>query len=769
MINALISRKALETEMTVVRNEFERKETNPGEILENRVSGVAFKWHNYANDTLGARSDIENIPIDRLQAFYQRYYQPDNAVLLIAGKFQPDKTLNLISEAFGKIPRPSRVLSPLYTVEPAQDGEQTVTVRRIGGDRMAMIAYHVPAAAHPDKAAVDVLVQVLLGGPEKRLFKDLVESKKAAMVIGWTTIRRDPDLAFFRLHMHPEDSTEDGPATLIKTVEEFSKQPPESEEIERARRTLLQTYELNSPDRVAVNMSEWIGAGDWRLFFINRDRIKKVSAADIQRVAAAYFRKSNRTLGLFIPSDRVDRVDIPVTPDIAAIVKDYKGEEAVSEGEAFDPTPVNIEQRVIRKRLPVGMKLAMMPKRTRGNTVNGTIVLRFGDEKSLAGRSTSAMFAAIMMMQSTAKHTRQQLFDSILKLKSSVMILPSSTGAVEATIESTRENLPATLAIVSEMLREPAFPAPEFEQFKKMMEAAYQGQLNQPQMVGHGIYTKHLNPYPKDDVRYTPTMGETLELIKSVTLDDVKHLHAQFISAANSQAVFVGDFDPAEVEKALSDLFGSWKSGQPYSRVTRMYKDVPPINRSLETPDKPNAYLVAGMNLRISDDDPDYPALVLANYIIGGGFLNSRLSTRIRQKEGLSYEVGSSFWAYTVDKAGGFQMSATVAPQNVTKVETALKEEIEKVIKDGFTKEEVETATAGLLQSYQVTRSKDSSLAGTLSKLLFWDRTLAWQNDLEKKIAALTPSQLTAAIRKHIDPTKITIVKAGDFAKAQSK
>ena len=770
MINAFISKKALETEMTVVRNEFERRENIPSQILEKRVRATAYNWHNYAKDTLGARSDIENIPIDRLQAFYQRYYQPDNAVLLIAGKFQPAKAITLISDSFGKIPRPTRVLPPLYTVEPAQDGDKLVTVRRMGGGHVAIAAYHVPASAHPDKAAVDVLVEVLVGGTESRLYKALVDGNKAAIVGGWTSIRRDPDLAFFQTDMRTQDSIEDARATLVKSVEEFSKQPPTADEVERARRNLLKTYELNSPDRVAISMSEWIGAGDWRLFFVNRDRIKKISAADLQRVASAYFRQSNRTVGLFMPGDRLDRVEIPVAPDIAAVVKDFKGEAAVSEGESFDPTPTNIEQRVVRRQLAVGMKLAMLPKRTRANTVNAFIVFRFGDEKSLVGRSYSAALASLLMMQGgTTKHTRQEIQDSLGKLKSRVQIFPSEAGTVRASIESTRENLAATLAVAAEMLREPAFPTVEFEQLKRLFEASYQAQISQPGMVGELFYMRHLNPYPKTDVRYVPTPEELIEQLKSTSLDSVKKLHAELINASNSQAAFVGDFDPVEVEKTLSDLFGSWKSTQPFARVRKLYKDIPPVNQSIEIPDKPNAYLKAGLNLNLDDDDPDYPAMVLANYIMGGGYSNSRLAIRIRQKEGLSYAVYSTFEAHPWDKVGSFQVTATFAPHNGAKVETAIKEEIEKAIREGFTKEEVEAAKTGLLQSYQVYRSKDPSLATSLSNYLFSNRTFAWQEEFEKRIAALTPAQLKAAIRKHIDPSKITVVKAGDFAKAPTK
>src|ERR1051326_3519959 len=150
MVNSFVAKKDLDSEMTVVRNEYERGENSPMSVLEERVLSTAFLWHNYGKSTIGARSDIENVPIERLQAFYRNYYQPDNAILIIAGKFDEAKTLGLIARYFAPVPKPQRVLQPNYTVEPTQDGERSVTLRRVGEVQGAVVAYHFPPGSHPD-------------------------------------------------------------------------------------------------------------------------------------------------------------------------------------------------------------------------------------------------------------------------------------------------------------------------------------------------------------------------------------------------------------------------------------------------------------------------------------------------------------------------------------------------------------------------------------------------------------------------------------------
>ncbi|HKS42018.1 MAG TPA: pitrilysin family protein [Blastocatellia bacterium] len=767
MVNSFIDKKDLDSEMTVVRNEFEGGENSPFLVSIKRMLGAAFDWHNYSKMPIGNRSDLENVPIDRLKAFYQKYYQPDNAVLLVTGKFDAAKTLQLIADKFGPIPRPQRVLPTIYTTEPTQDGERTVVVRRTDDTQMVMTGYHIPSGAHADYAAIAVMAQILSDEPSGRLYKSIVETKKASSIGGDTIQLHDPGVVFFLAELRKTDQLAPARDALIQTVEEFATKAPTAEEVDRARTGMLKSIDLtlSSAERVGLELSDWMAMGDWRLFFINRDRIRKVTPADVQRVAAAYLKPSNRTVGVFLPVDKIDRAEIPPVPDVAALVKDYKGEAAVAAGEAFDPSPANIESRAVRATSPGGLKLTLVPKKTRGNTVVAVMTLRFGDEKSLMNRTTAAELAGQMLMRGTTKHTRQQIQDEFDKLKARAGVFGGATSA-NVSIETTRENLPAVFKLVAEILREPSFPAAEFEQLKQEIITNTESQRSQPQTAAAVALQRHMNPFPKGDVRYISTPEEDIEEVKVATLDDAKKFYTDFYGASNGEVAVVGDFDAKEVEKMIADLFGSWKSPRPFARIATGYQDIPVLNKAIETPDKANAVFFASLRLNLRDDDPDYPALVLGNYILGGGFLNSRLGTRLRQKDGLSYSVGSNLGASPLDKNGTFSAFAMYAPQNAAKLEAGFKEEIARMLKDGFTAEEVEAAKKGYLQSRQVSRAQDAELMRKLAALAYTGRTLAWDAEFEKKIAALTPDQINAAMRRYIDPAKITIVKAGDFAKA---
>ncbi len=340
MVNSRVSRQDLDSEMTVVRNEFESGENSPGRILEERVFSTAFLWHGYGRSPIGSRSDIEKVPIEKLQAFYRNYYQPDNAMLVVAGKFDPDKTLGWIKDTFGAIPKPTRTLYPTYTEEPTQDGEREVVLRRVGEEQLVMMAYHIPAGSHPDAAALEVLAGIMGEQPSGRLYKALVETKKAVSAGAEQDQLHDPSLFVFDARTRKDGNLDDAEKTMLNVIDGVIYEPPSKDEVDRARNRLLKNIELslNNSAGNGLQLSEWASMGDWRLLYQFRDRIEKVTPEDVARVAKLYFKASNRTTGLFIPEAAPERAEIPATPDVLASLKDYKGKAAVEDGEAFDPS-----------------------------------------------------------------------------------------------------------------------------------------------------------------------------------------------------------------------------------------------------------------------------------------------------------------------------------------------------------------------------------------------------------------------------------------------
>jgi zinc protease len=527
---------------------------------------------------------------------------------------------------------------------------------------------------------------------------------------------------------------------------------------------------LNNSANVGLTLTEWAAAGDWRLLYVHRDRIKKVTPADVQRVAAAYLKPDNRTVGLFYPTAKPDRAEIPQVTDaqIVAMTKDYKGNATLAAGEAFDPSPANIDSRTIRSTLPNGFKLALLPKTTRGNTVSARVTLRFADEKSLFNKNAAATMLSAMYDRSSKTMTRQQIKDAFDKLKARVNFGGAGNNSV-AVIETTRENLAPTLRLVAQLLKEPAFDAKEFDLLKQEELSALEQQRSEPQFIAQRTVQKKIAPYPKGHPMYPESVDESIASTKAVTVDDVKSFYMEFVGASYGDIAVVGDFSKDSVTALTKELFGSWKSPKPFSRLVRKYFDVPQSNDKVETPDKANAFYWAAQNVKVRDDSKDYAALVMANYIFGADALSSRLAVRIRQKDGLSYAVQSAFGAQSLDSAGVFQEIAIYNPENVARLETAFGEELDRVLKDGFTQDELDKARQGWLQQNLQTRSSDAALVAKFTAQVTTGRTMAFDANFEKMVSALTVADVNAAMKKYINPTKISSVEAGDFAKHPPK
>lgn len=761
MVNSKVSKDDLESEMTVVRNEFESGENSPFGLLRDRMIGTAYHWHNYGRSVIGTRSDIENVPIERLQAFYRNYYQPDNAALVIAGRFDPQRTLNLVAKYFGPVPRPARVLHPTYTAEPPQDGERRVVLRRVGEVQLVAAMYHVPSGSDPSFAAVDVLTQVLTSEPSGRLHKGLVETGKATSSFGVDRQMREAGSVYFGAVVPKVQSLDAARDALIEVLEGFAASPVTEEELHRAKVQLQNDVEdlLTNSRALAITLSEFVAMGDWRLLFLYRDQIDKVSREDIQRVATTYLRPENRTLGLFIPTAQPTRVAMPPVPDVQALLKDFSGAESVAAGEAFDPTPQNIEARLLRRDLPGGMKLAMLPKRTRGGKVNAILVLHWGDERGTMGRSAACDVASAMLSRGTRKHTRAELSDSLDRLRADVSV---STGG--ASIDTVRESLPDALRIAAEMLRQPSFPESEFNQVKQSMLTSIDAQKNDPSVRAGRSINRHLNPYPDGHWLYTPTLEERASEIAAVTLEDARRCHDEFLGASHAEMAVVGDFDPDQVAKIAEELFGDWKTPSPYERIATRYFDAAAMTQDIVTPDKANAVYRAGFNLPLRDDHPDFPALVLGNYLLGGSS-DSRLWRRIREQDGLSYSVGSWLTAGSRDAAGEFGISAIYAPENRARLESAVREEIVRALEQGFTDEEVADAAKGLLKRRHLARNSNAALASRLCTYLDLGRTFKWDEQFEARIASLKAAEVSDALRRHFSLDKLSVVKAGDFTR----
>lgn len=771
MVNSLIAREDLDSEMTVVRNEMESGENNPFRVLMQRMEASAYEWHNYGKSTIGARSDVENVDIGRLQAFYRLYYQPDNAVLIVTGKFDPAATLKTVSQAFGKIPRPQRTLPRLYTTEPVQDGERSVTLRRAGGVPIVAAMYHIPAAADPAFVPFDLANTILGDTPSGRLYHAMVPTKEAASVFGYTMTQFDPGMTLFAAQLEPGMDADRALGTLTTTLENLAAKPFTNEELERARSKFMTSWQriYSDPEQVGAALSESVAAGDWRLFFLHRDRGRDAKLEDVQQAANHYLLQSNRTSGRYIPTVNPPRAPATVAVDVDAILKDYKGDPGFVAVDAFDPTPENIDRQTRRTQLdlPNGpVYLSLLPKPTRGNMVQARLLIQAGELDQFRGKRTTAMAMADLLERGTPTLSRQQIQDRFDQLQAEVSI-GGMAGNLQVSMTTTREHLPKLTALVLDIVRQANFPQDQIDEYQRQMASSIQQSMTEPRSVAARALGRYANPYPKDDVRYMPSFEESLENVRAINRDALQAFHDQFVGTGSVYFTAVGAFDPEAIQTTLKAGLADWKRAPAYTRIPSPYNAVPPKAFDVNTPDKANAFFLSRVPMKLQDTDADYAALYVANYLLGASE-TSRLWNRVREKEGLSYTVRSDLSVSSFEPDANWTIYAIYAPENRERLQRAVNEELARAVKEGFTAEEVKDGIASLLSYRRLARSQDDVLVSAWQGYRVQQRTFAWSAEMDEKIAALTPEKINTALRSHLKPEDFSSVYAGDFTRAQA-
>jgi zinc protease len=558
---------------------------------------------------------------------------------------------------------------------------------------------------------------------------------------------------------------------LVDTLEGLAEEGVTEEEVSRSREKFLKQFELMMTDSsaMAVMLTSWVAMGDWRLFFLDRDRMADVTPESVRDVAAKYLVRNNRIVGRFIPTAEPERVPVPPRPDVAAMLKEYKGTAEVDMVEQFDPTPENVEARTIRETFASGFQLAMLPKQTRGEVVQLTLQLHYGNAQSLKGLETAASVLPTLMTKGTRQLSQQEIQDALDRHRSTLRG-SGRTGTATFTIQTKRQELAAVLDLLRQILREPTLPAEELEIFRRQRLAMYEQSSKQPGILAYLRLQRATSPYPKDDVRYEPTLQERIDRLEAVQLDQVKQLHAEFLGGANGQAAVVGDFDPDTVRTLLRGMLDDWAAKVPYERIEEQAgTDLPAIDERIQTPGMTNATYGARLEMAMDAFDTDFAAMVIGNQILGASAIDSRLGDRIRQQEGLSYSVGSSFSASSLDPVATFQINAIANPQNMPKLKSLVREELESLLRNGITAEELADAKQKKLHDWYMEGTDDAQLASSLASALHAGHTMLYRAEHRRAVEALSAEDVVEALRKHLHLERLSVVTAGDFAPADKE
>lgn len=769
MINATILQSDLDKEFSVVRNEFEIGENDPTRVLMEKVFSAAYLWHNYGNSTIGSKEDIERVKAPALRKFYEKYYQPDNATLVIAGKFDEANALKYASEYFSPIPKPTRELGGTYTVEPAQDGEKFVEVKRSGDSKIVSAAYHTAAYADKDYAALDALIEVLTADPSGYLYKSLVETQKVSSLWAFSPTVRDAGLVYFNFDI-PKDKDLESTKNIVRTeLDKIASTTYTEQDLARAKAKLLKQIEniKNNTINKAIGYTEIVGAGGYKLAFLYRDNVENLTLADLNRVAQKYFKSNNRTIGVFNPSKDEQRVKPAEfsAAQIATLTKDYKGKALEKEAAPFEASIANLKKNLKEGTLSNGMKYGLVNKELKGDKIVANFKLLIGSEGDLAGKSSISALTAALLKAGTKTKTKEQIQDRLDQLNSSLNFRTFGQSFM-INVSTYKNNFAEVMDILQDILANATFPQNEITKMIAENNTYLESQQKDPQAIANNELQRLANPYPKESVFYTATLQEEIDNSKKVTRDQITAFYQNIMGASHGFGTVLGNIDDKAAANSLEKTFGKFTAKSKYIEVKPTYFETKKVDKNFMTPDKENAVALGTEKFKMDQKSPDYPALTMANEILGsGGFLSARLPMRLREKEGISYGVGSYLNIPITNDVASWNYYAFLNPTKRDAVEAAWKEEVAKALKDGFTEEELVSNKKSYANIQQTSLGMDNTLINLVNKKLQYGISLDEYDALNTKIQALKLNEVNAALKKYINLDKITSVYAGDFNK----
>lgn len=776
MRNSLLLKEDKDAEMTVVRNEFERGENNPHSLLSKEIWATAYMAHTYHHSTIGWRADIENMPIEVLRDFYNTYYWPDNATLTIIGDFQKENLFKLVDQYFGKITKAPHQMPQPYTTEPEQLGPRRIIIKKTGQTGVVSVAYKIPGRLHEDLPALKVLGQILGSGPSSVLNKTFVDSGLALYAYSSPSEFQEVGLFTIGIGLEPDKNHEDINTQLLETVEKVKKDGVKQSDVDRivAKLNAQTLMSRDGSGSIAGQLTEAIGGGDWKDYINGTERLSKVNAEDVKRVANTYLIEDQSTTGYFIAKTpgsnaQTQQKSAKVASDQesqyyfrhpeheadeTAIISHQALEKTLSAYETIELSPKG--EKFLRKEV-AGIDVVTAKTGAKGFvTVSASFPI--GNYMNTKGNEVVPSLTVSMLSKGTTKNDKFQFSEKLEKLGVSFR-LSSNQHKISIGFKCLSKDINTVLGLLAEELRYPLFDEKEFNLLKDQTVGGMKQGLTDPGAQGSMALSQAI--YPEGHPNYITPIETSIKDVERATLDDLKAFHKNYFGPAGMNLVAVGDVDAKALYSGLKSAFKGWQGG-----IETAVKYTEPSKSAAETkvvtiPQKPSAEMYIGQYTGIERKDKDYLPFYIGTSILGGGF-SGRLMMTVRDNDGLTYSIGASHSGHTLT-GGHWSVNASFNPELFQKGLDATMVQVKKWANEGVTAEELMTKKSNLTGSYKVGLSTTGGLAGTL--LTFVER--GWEpgyvDQYAKDINAVTLEQVNSAIKKYVDLDKLIIVKSGSL------
>ena len=747
MRNAYIKEEDRQSEMTVVRNEFERGQNSPSGVLDENIWATAYQAHPYHHSTIGWKEDIENVSIERLREFYDTFYWPNNATAIAIGDFTEKEALSMIKKHFGKIRKSTKPIPEVYTAEPKQEGIRTITLKRAGQQGIVGVAHKTPAATHPDAPAFMVLSSILSSGKNSRFYKNITDKGLTTSVYIWDSLFRDPGLFTVYANLSPDVDHKTVEKAVVDEYEKIKKDGVSDEEVKNAQTQLIASMKFRQDGSYAIasGLNEAIASGDWTLYTTYGEKIGTVTKEDVQRIVKEYFKEDLSTIGYFIPlgAGGQNKKLATSAKDLEKMkLKHYSEEEELLSSKVVDSEPVE------------GIRLLTLKRGSGVVTLTGSML---GGDIYASGNARTADMVAAMLDQGTTNMTK---FEISAKLESAGARLGFFNGQARVGFSGKflSEDTKMVFDLLADQLKNPLFAEEDLNKVKKRQVANYK---RSKESTRGNATNNMLKAFYGTDHQNSPTdPDKAIEEIKKITPKDLKDFHLKNYGVGTMVVVAVGDVDHNSLESLIKEGFGGWKKSP-----LKEKKETGTANKASDKvyvtmQDKTSTDFLVGTALGIDRYHPDYLPLYVATHTLGGNF-SARLMQTVRVKEGLTYGINSSMRGFGNGNDGYWMVGGTFSPKLLSKGESSTLREIKKWAEEGITQKELDITKSTLTGGFQVGFDSTGGLAGGILDAIIVHGDLTYLDNYPERIKAITLDEANTAISKYIFFDDLYQVAAG--------
>ena len=747
MRNAYIKEEDRQSEMTVVRNEFERGQNSPSGVLDENIWATAYQAHPYHHSTIGWKEDIENVSIERLREFYDTFYWPNNATAIAIGDFTEKEALSMIKKHFGKIRKSTKPIPEVYTAEPKQEGIRTITLKRAGQQGIVGVAHKTPAATHPDAPAFMVLSSILSSGKNSRFYKNITDKGLTTSVYIWDSLFRDPGLFTVYANLSPDVDHKTVEKAVVDEYEKIKKDGVSDEEVKNAQTQLIASIKFRQDVTYAIasGLNEAIASGDWTLYTTYDEKIGTVTKEDVQRIVKEYFKEDLSTIGYFIPlgAGGQNKKLATSAKDLEKMkLKHYSEEEELLSSKVVDSEPVE------------GIRLLTLKRGSGVVTLTGSML---GGDIYASGNARTADMVAAMLDQGTTNMTK---FEISAKLESAGARLGFFNGQARVGFSGKflSEDTKMVFDLLADQLKNPLFAEEDLNKVKKRQVANYK---RSKESTRGNATNNMLKAFYGTGHQNSPTdPDKAIEEIKKITPKNLKDFHLKNYGAGTMVIVAVGDVDHNSLESLIKEGFGGWKKSP-----LKEKKETGTANKASDKvyvtmQDKTSTDFLVGTALGIDRYHPDYLPLYIATHTLGGNF-SARLMQTVRVKEGLTYGINSSMRGFGNGNDGYWMVGGTFSPKLLSKGESSTLREIKKWAEEGITQKELDITKSTLTGGFQVGFDSTGGLAGGILDAIIVHGDLTYLDNYPERIKAITLDKANTAISKYIFFDDLYQVAAG--------